>query len=82
MMYSTSRYASKETRQQAKKLGEYFSRGKKTISQLVDIARKKGYHKIGILREKNGKPFRISVISVTELGEWSWSDEIQLQDGI
>jgi len=81
-MYSTSRYASRETRQQAKTLGEFFSRGKKTISQLVDIARKKGHHRIGIVREKKGKPCMISVISVTELGEWSWTDEIQLQDGI
>ena len=81
-MYSTSRYASRETRQHAKKLGEFFSRGKRTISQLVDIARKKGHHSIGILRERKGRPSSISVITVTELGEWGWSDEIQLQDGI
>ncbi|MBN1170035.1 hypothetical protein JXA56_03345 [Candidatus Micrarchaeota archaeon] len=77
-MYTTSRYASEKTRRKAKTLGEFFSRGKKTISQLADMARKKGHHMIGIVREKNGAPCTISVISVNELGEWSWGNEIQL----
>jgi len=72
-MYTTSRYASEETRRKARKLasgaGEpYIARGKHTIDQLADIARRRGQHRISILQDRSG----IAVIEVGETGSWRW----------
>lgn len=66
-MYTTSRYASIETRKKASSLGYYVARGKKTIAALAFFARKKGFSKIIIIKENS-----ISTIFVDELGEWKY----------
>ena len=80
MMFTTSRYASEDTRELALVLAEksddlFISRGKRTIANLVEIARKRGENRISILEEHKGKPFRISFIEVSELGNWKWAGE-------
>ncbi|MBI5228168.1 hypothetical protein HY988_06270 [Candidatus Micrarchaeota archaeon] len=77
-MITTSRYATSETRKHAKKLGtengeRYLARGKKTIRQLVEWARKNGEEFITILEEKDKQPAEILKIKVNEVGDWSWA---------
>lgn len=84
-MITTSRYASEETRKLARgiadKLGTFYaSRGKKTIDSIVSDARKKGEHEILVVEEKNGKPVHISVIEVSELGEWKWTKKTKVDE--
>jgi rRNA maturation protein Rpf1 len=79
-MFTTSRYASKETRKFAKELAKssdsiYTSRGKKQIDALVEFARKKGEHRICVVLEKNKKPSRINFIEVKPDGRWIWLKE-------
>ncbi|MFH0884285.1 MAG: hypothetical protein V1861_01085 [Candidatus Micrarchaeota archaeon] len=79
-MYTTSRYASKDTRAlagaMAKKCGErYVARGKKTIAGLATDARKLGDATVSVIEEKKGKAERISVIEVDELGRWRFKEE-------
>jgi rRNA maturation protein Rpf1 len=79
-MFTTSRYASVETKKLARRLAEeknglFLSRGKKTIEELVEFARKRGEELIAIIEEEGGKPAKISRISVSETGKWSWSGE-------
>jgi rRNA maturation protein Rpf1 len=84
-LITTSRYASLETRRYAKVLAKeelFISRGKRTVTQLVKIARKRGEHKILIVEEENKKPSKILTIEVSETEEWKWSDEIPVSDGI
>ena len=73
-MYTTSRYSSVKTRELAKALAKenneiYVARGKKTIEQLVEFARKKGEERI-IVVDDNEKP---ATIEVDELGRWKWN---------
>lgn len=82
-MFTTSRYASADTRRVALKLarendGLFVSRGKRTIAGLADMARKKGEESISIIEEENGIPCRISSIRVSELGNWEWTGEKKL----
>jgi rRNA maturation protein Rpf1 len=82
-MLTTSRYASEETRKLARRLAEekdelFVSRGKRTVDEIVGIARKQGEEFISIIEEIDGKPARISRISVSETGGWSWSGEESL----
>ncbi|MBD3210010.1 hypothetical protein GF318_01365 [Candidatus Micrarchaeota archaeon] len=84
-MYSTSRYASKETRELAKKLARenresYISRGKHTIAQLAEIARKKGEERVHIVEEKSGRAALVATIKVDELGRWGWSGEEKVNE--
>ena len=78
-IYTTSRYASPETRKFAKSLAEggsaYLARGKKTIEQLAQIARRRGGQCIFIIEEKAGKPAKIAEIRVLETGDWNWAGE-------
>jgi rRNA maturation protein Rpf1 len=79
-MYTTSRYSSKKTRDFAKKLaaGEsvaYVARGKKTIDELVILARKNGEERIGIIEEKEDAPHKLVTITVMETGRWEWGGE-------
>lgn len=82
-MITTSRYASSETRDAAKNFSKtnlilYSSRGKKTISDLVLFARKKGESNILILQENKNKPSNILVIEIDSLGNWKWKEKINL----
>lgn len=77
-MFTTSRYSSTKTRELAKKLASeskeiYVARGKKTIDQLVQLARKKGDEKITVLEEQENKPTTSAVILIDELGRWKWN---------
>ena len=79
-MFTTSRYASKETRELARRLAEesgeiFISRGKRTVSQLADLARRKGEEKVNIVEEKDGEPSSIATIAIKETGEWEWIGE-------
>lgn len=79
-MITTSRYASENTRKlalrMARRLGqEYMARGKKTVDALASQARKAGDSKISIIEERGGKPERMAVIIVDELGRWRWAEE-------
>ncbi|MGV8084905.1 MAG: hypothetical protein ACP5N9_01490 [Candidatus Bilamarchaeum sp.] len=76
-MITTSRYASKETKDEAKKIAQkraekYIARGKKTIEKIVESARRSGEHKVLILEEKNNKPLKLSILQIDELGRWKW----------
>lgn len=76
-MFTTSRYSSTKTRELAKKLAIenkeiYVARGKKTIDQLVQLARKKGEEKITVLEDNSPK---IAIITIDELGRWRWTIE-------
>lgn len=76
-MWTTSRYSSDETRRLCRKLADssrsiYVARGKKTISELVGFARRKGEHSIMIVEEKEGGPAEIKEITVFETGSWQW----------
>ena len=76
-MITTSRYASKETKAEAKKLSKinsqkYVARGKKTVEELVELARRTGEESIQILEEQEKQPKKISIIKVDELGRWKW----------
>ncbi len=76
-MITTSRYASVETRNNARKLAtqnreQYIARGKKTVLALVEWARKNGEESITILEEKDKKPAQINKILVDEKGDWKW----------
>lgn len=82
-MFTTSRYASAETRGLAQKLalerGELFlSRGKRTVAEIAEFARKNGEALVSIVEEDNGKPARICRIKVDELGGWAWSGEEEI----
>jgi rRNA maturation protein Rpf1 len=79
-MITTSRYASPATRQFAKSMareaGErYVARGKKTIAQLADEARRSGDDSISVLEERGGKAALIALITVDEKGRWAWAEE-------
>ncbi len=86
-LITTSRYASEETRNIARKLArqqkeKYAARGKKTIDEIVATARKNGDERITVVEEKGNKPYRIAVLAVDELGNWSWVEERILEDAI
>lgn len=85
-LFTTSRYASEETRNIAKKLArrqkeKYVARGKKTIDEVVAAARKNGDERITVVEEKGSKPYRIAVLAVDELGNWSWVEERLIIEG-
>jgi rRNA maturation protein Rpf1 len=76
-MITTSRYAGPETRRKAMAMafeaGEPFvARGKRTIAQLVAMARKNGEERISIVEERGGKPAGTAVMKVSETGKWEW----------
>lgn len=77
-MFTTSRYADRETRREAQRMaaeaGErYVARGKKTIAQLAALARRAGEERISVLEERGGRAGRVAVILVSETGKWSWA---------
>lgn len=79
-MYTTSRYASKDTRSLAKSMAEkcgerYVARGKKTVASLAEDARRAGDSEITIIEEKGGAASHAAVIEVDELGRWKHKEE-------
>ncbi|MEW6036511.1 MAG: hypothetical protein AB1529_07910 [Candidatus Micrarchaeota archaeon] len=79
-MITTSRYASPATRllarTMARKAGErYVARGKKTIAQLADEARRAGDDSISVVEERGGKAAVLARITVDERGRWAWAEE-------
>ena len=83
-MYTTSRYASMETRKKASLIAKeskepYIARGKKTIDSLAKQARKCGESRLNILEERKGKAAIIAVIEIDEMGKWSWAGERPLE---
>ena len=79
-MITTSRYASSGTRAMARLMasgsGDVFTaRGKRTVEQLVSLARKKGDERITIIEERDGKPSVAADITIDEMGRWRWAGE-------
>ena len=80
-MITTSRYASKKTREFARKAGTFYvSRGKKTIDDIAEYARRKGESEVVIVEEKNGVPEYLSVIEVSETGKWRWGKRTKVNE--
>ena len=73
-MITTGRYASKKTREFAKAGAFYVSRGKKTIDDIAEYARRKGESEVIIVEEKDGVPEYLSMIEVPETGKWKWME--------
>ncbi len=79
-MFTTSRYATRETRALARLMAsessqEYVSRGKKTIEGLSALARRRGESTISVVAESGRAASILAVISVDERGGWSWKEE-------
>ncbi len=77
-LLTTSRYASDETRRAARALAassgsRFVARGKKTIAELAEFARRNGDATIGVLEERGGKPAFISSMEVLGRGGWRWA---------
>jgi rRNA maturation protein Rpf1 len=77
-MWTTSRYASAETKSAARRLASvsgsvFCSRGKKTIAELAESARRSGESAIMIVEERAGKPSFVSSIEVLPDGGWRWA---------
>lgn len=73
MLVTTSRHASLELKKLAldfsiDKKAKYLNRGKKTIEELVLIARKEGNTKIAIIKGKN----KIDYIQIHRGKNWEW----------
>lgn len=73
-MWTTSRYSSEKARERAEKLAasgnsRYVARGKKTIAQLVELARKSGEERIMVVEEDG-----IREIEVLPTGKWRWNE--------
>lgn len=90
-MWTTSRYAHKETRETARQWARlldrpYVARGKHTIMQLAAFARRKGENRICVVEEKNNRPAVLSVITVNETGEWeraaTWEIQYESEDPV
>ncbi len=82
-MFTTSRYAGEETKKLARRLAKdndelFLARGKRTIEELVSLARKKGEDKISVVEEEAGRPAKVCRIKVSETGKWRWSGEEKL----
>lgn len=82
-MFTTSRYAGRETRRHAQAMaaeaGEpYVARGKKTIAQLAALARRMGEERISVVEERGGKPASVAVAVVSEQGSGRGSNNITI----
>jgi rRNA maturation protein Rpf1 len=79
-MFTTSRYASSETRGLAKRIAQsrgerYAARGKKTIACLAAEARRLGEAGISVIEERAGRAAIVALIEVDERGGWRWAGE-------
>jgi len=82
-MFTTSRYASAETRRMAMALARdqgsvYVARGKRTVVQLASLARRLGEDIIHVIEEKAGKPHLLATISVSANGAWKWEGKPEI----
>lgn len=80
-MLTTSRYASAFTRNLAMALSillgtSYSSRGKRTISALVELSRRSGDHRLFIIKERNKRPVSIDIIKIKEDITWQWVEPV------
>jgi len=88
MFFTTSRRAGKGCKRLAAALANLFpfgksiNRGEKKIEGLVGLAREKGKSRICVIFEQNGKPVKLSFISVSE-GNWEWlKPEIYIREWV
>jgi rRNA maturation protein Rpf1 len=85
MYITTSRNPSKETKEFSKTLcfflgvyGKYENRGKKSIEDIINRAKKLGNSEILIISETNRKPS--SILKIKIFGKkWSWKGEIKFK---
>jgi len=83
MYITTSRNPSNNTKEFSKKIcfflgiyGKYENRGRKSIEDVVNRAKKLGHSEILIISETNNRPSSISKIKI--FGEkWFWKEEIK-----
>ncbi|MCD6522311.1 MAG: hypothetical protein J7K68_01060 [Candidatus Diapherotrites archaeon] len=86
-LITTSRNPSRRTRTLTKDLciripnSKQENRGKKSIDDLVDIARKHGLERIVIVTERKGNPGKITAIKVTEW-DWEWHPNVIILSGV
>lgn len=85
MIVTTSRYASKATRDLAKKItaeksAEYLARGKKTVHQLAESAWKKGHDRILVIEEEDKNPKFISEVLIDHWGNWKWGKKSEVEE--
>jgi rRNA maturation protein Rpf1 len=83
MYITTSKNPSAETKDFSKKLcfflgiyGKYENRGRKSIEDVIERAKKLGHSEILIVSEKDRKPSTISKIKIYGK-DWYWADEIK-----
>lgn len=84
MIVTTSRYASRASRDLAKKVAdeknsEYLARGKKTVNALAETAWKKGHEKVLVVEEHDEKPGFISELLIDHWGKWKWGKKHEIE---
>jgi rRNA maturation protein Rpf1 len=85
LIWTTCRYASAQTREAAKRLARlsgsrYVSRGKKTLLELADLARRSGYDTICLVFQQKEKPFWVFPLEVKPFGDLKWGQKIQIDE--
>ena len=84
MLFTTSRKPSRNTRVFTRKISElipesaYIVRGKKSIFDLIEIARNQGFEKICIITDKQGNPHLLRFIKLTKT-KWDWAEELKIK---
>ena len=84
-IWTTSRYASLETKKRAQTLAGgagscYIARGKKTIDDIAEFARRLGFVRIMLLEECAGHPSQIRTIDISPDGRWKWADTMKIEE--
>jgi rRNA maturation protein Rpf1 len=83
LIFTCSRKASRKTIQLAKDLSKsfpgafYWSRGKKSINELVEATRYEGVKGLIVLTEEHGNPVSLRLIEVKE-DSWDYSEELRI----
>jgi len=84
ILFTTSRKPSKNIRTLAKKIANlipnsiYLIRGKKSIEELLEISKNKGYPKICIITNKQGNPYLMRFINLGKKN-WDWAEELKIK---
>ncbi len=82
ILITTSRDPSRNTRAFARTLANlipyacYEPRGKKSIQDLVELAKNKGYERICFVHDEKGNPGKLSFININKT--WEWAEEIKI----
>jgi len=84
-IWTTSRYASLETKKKAQMLADrngspYVARGKKTIDGIAGFARRSGFDRIMLLEESAGHPSLIRTIEIFPDGGWKWAGIMKIEE--